>query len=194
MQRQLGRFCVSGWVAFAIFFVLVAGCGDSRSRRKNATTELRRLADDFRANPADLSKLDAIIDVLDHGKYSFDRTYACGELQRLGAIAKPVVPALVRALDCGDGFVEREAPRALGSMGEEARDAVPALIANLKIAKGDAAWFTAEALGNIGEPALIAIPELEIAAVSNDALLADSANEALKRLRDIQKNRDKGTF
>jgi HEAT repeat protein len=194
MQRQLGRFCVSGWVAFAIFFVLVAGCGDSRSRRKSAAAELRHFATDFRANPADLSKLDAIIDVLDHGKYSFDRTYACGELQRLGAIAKPAVPALVRALDCGDGFVEREAPRALGSMGEEARDAVPALIANLKIAKGDAAWFTAEALGNIGEPALIAIPELEIAAVSNDALLADSANEALKRLRDIQKNRDKGTF
>ena len=194
MQRQLGRFCVSGWVAFAIFFVLVAGCGDSRSRRKSAAAELRHFATDFRANPADLSKLDAIIDVLDHGKYSFDRTYACGELQRLGAIAKPAVPALVRALDCGDGFVEREAPRALGSMGEEARDAVPALIANLKIAKGDAAWFTAEALGNIGEPALIAIPELEIAAVSNDALLADSANEALKRLRDIQKNCDKGTF
>jgi len=177
---------ISFCLLIAVCFLMIAGCGDSRSRRKNATSELRRLADDFRANPADVTKLDAIIDVLDHGKYSFDRSYACGELQRLGAIAKPAVPALVRALDCGDRYVEREAPRALGSMGEEARDAVPALVANLRKSKGDASWFSAEALGDIGLPALVAIPELEVAAASNDDFMAESASLALKRLKEIQ--------
>jgi len=186
MQRQLGRFCVSGWVAFAILFVLVAGCGDSRSRRKSAAAELRHFATEFRAHPNNLDLLDKIIDVLESGTYSFDRTYACGELQNLGPLAKPAVPALIRALNCGDFYVEREAPLALAAMGKEARDAVPALIANLKKTDRDAGWFSAQALGDIGEPALTAIPDLEIAAVSDCQLMAESAAAALKRLKELQ--------
>lgn len=177
---------ISCWLLIAVCFLMIAGCGDSRSRRRNAAFELRNLADDFRANPADLTKLDAIIDVLEHGRHTFDRVYACGELQRLGAIAKPAVPALIRALDCGDLCVEREAPRALGSMGESARDAVPALIANLRKSDRDAGWFSADALGDIGAPALVAIPELEVAAASDSKLMADCANLALSRLKGLR--------
>lgn len=180
---------ISCWLLIAVCFPMMAGCGDSVSRRKNVASELRSLADDFRANPADRTKLDAIIDVLDHGTYSFDRVYACSELQRLGAIAKPAVPALVRALDCGNPYLEREAPRALGSMGEEARDAVPALIANLRKSNRDAGWFSADALGDIGLPALIAIPELEVAAASDSEFMAESASLALARLKDADRSR-----
>ena len=176
----------SSWLLIAACFLIVAGCGDSRSRRISAAAELRRFANEFRANSADLTPLNAIINVLEHGEHTFDRVYACGELQRLGSIATPAVPALVRAMDCGDPYLERESPRAIGAIGEGARDAVPALIENLRKEKDDAGWFSAEALGDIGLPAVVAIPELEAAAASNDPMLAESARLALVRLKSIQ--------
>ena len=166
-----------------------AGCGDSVSRRKSAAAELQALSAAFRTNPDDATPLNLIIDVLENGKYRFDRTYACGELRELGPLAKPAVPALVRALNCGDNYVEREAPRSLGAMGEDARDAVPALIEKLRNSNRDSSWFSAEALGAIGEPALVAIPDLEIAASGDSGLLVEYAENALKRLRKIQQLR-----
>ena len=178
------------WVVILALGLTFAGCGDSVSRRKSAAAELQALSATFRANPDDATPLNSIIDVLEHGEYSFDRTYACGELRELGPLAKPAVPALVRALNCGDKYVEREAPRSLGAIGEGARDAVPTLIEKLRMSTRDAGWFSAEALGKIGEPALVAIPELEIAASSGSGLMVEFANNALNRLRRIQQLRD----
>ena len=107
---------------------------------------------------------------------------ACGVLGDLGPLAAPAVPDLIKALNCEDPFVEREAPLALAAIGPAAAPAVPALIAKLKYDDDDAACFSADALGEIGEPALVAIPALEIAAQSKWELMADSANAAIEKL------------
>jgi HEAT repeat protein len=176
------------WFVISVLCLTFAGCGDSISRRESAAATMRGFTAKFRSNPDDVTPLNSIIDVLEHGKYGFDRAYACGELRELGPLAKPAIPALISALNCGDLYVEREAPRSLGAMREQARDAVPALIANLSKTNCDAGWFSAEALGDIGEPALIAIPDLQTAASSDCDLMVESANKALTRLRKIQQS------
>ena len=178
------------WLLIAFVGLLLSGCGDSISRRKSAAEDLRQRAAEFRSNTEDLAPLHSIIDVLENAKYSFDRTYACGVLRELGPLAEPAVPALINALDCGDLYVEREAPRSLGAMRGKARDAVPALIKNLRKTNRDAGWFSAVALGDIGAPALIAIPDLEIAAECDSDLMVESANKALSQLREIQQSRN----
>ena len=170
-------------VLFLLLAVALLGCGDSASRRKQAAAELRMFASQFRADSTEVAPLNAIIEVLENGCYSFDRTYACGVLRELGPDAKPAIPALIKALNCGDIYVEREAPRALGAMGKTAAEAVPELVNNLRKTNRDAGWFSATALGDIGAPALTAIPELEIASQSSAGSMVESAQKALDKLR-----------
>jgi HEAT repeat protein len=101
------------------------------------------------------------------------------------------VPDLIKAINCGDPFREREAPLALAAIGPAAAPAVPALIGKLKEEDYDAAWFSADALGQIGEPALVAIPALEIAAQSKWEPMARHAKAALKKLRKLQNDLNK---
>ena len=181
-------------VALAALLVVV---GLSACRKKGTATErravaahLRDLADTYRKDPKNKKPLNDIIDVL-HGNWSFAATYACGVLRDLGPLAAPAVPDLIKALNCGDPVVEREAPLALAAIGPAAAPAVPVLIAKLKYDYRDSAWFCADALGEIGEPALVAIPALEIAAQSKWELMADSAIAALEKLRKLQDDPNK---
>jgi len=149
--------------------------------RKAISAHLRSLGEAFQADPTDSRPLDKIRTVL-NGEWSFARTYACGVLSELGGLARPAVPDLVRALNCGDGPVEREAARALGDVAIGDPRPVPALMAKLSNEEDDVAWFSAEALGKIGSPAIQAIPALEKASASPNASMRHAAEDALRRL------------
>src|SRR5690606_19589378 len=121
-------------------------------------------------------------------KWSFAKTYACGELMRLGSLARPAVPALIRALDSGDNTVEREVARALGEIAVDMAEPVEPLRKRVREFKNDAAWFACEALGKIGRPALVAIPDLEEAAKSPVDSMSRKARHALLLLRATGQN------
>jgi HEAT repeat protein len=153
--------------------------------RKAVASRLRALADNVRRNPNDTRSLQKIVAVL-NGKWSFARTYACGVLGELGPLAQPAVPDLIRALDSGDRYVEREAARALGEVAIGMHEPVEPLRQKLVCEDIDVGYFSAEALGKIGEPALVALPDLERAAQSRHKSMSYDATEAVDRLRKLQ--------
>jgi HEAT repeat protein len=155
------------------------------SDREAIADHLQELGAQVRRNPTDRRALDELKEILNRGS-SFARTYACGVLRDLGPLATSAIPDLIRALNCGDGYVEREAALALGTVAVGDARPVPALIEKLKQEDDDAAWFSADALGNIGEPALPAIPALERALNSKWDLMASSARHALEKLYKIR--------
>ena len=121
-----------------------------------------------------------------NGTWSFARTCACVAIGDLGPSARGAIPDLIRALNCGNGYVEREAAIALGKVAIGIPDAVQPLMSRLS-ENSEVAYFSAEALGKIGRPAFIAIPALEKAAESqNESMryLATNALISLKKLRD----------
>jgi HEAT repeat protein len=157
---------------------------ETQGDRTRITLRLHELRATFEADPEDERPLKEIVSVL-RGDWSFARTGACVALGDLGPIAAAAIPDLIDALDSGDGYVEREAARALLTVAQNDPRPVPALTRKLQSAYDDAAWFSAEALGNIGRPAVSAIPALEIAAMSRDPALAESASAALAKLRPL---------
>ena len=58
------------------------------------------------------------------------------------------------------------------------------MIDALKVGSGDVACFAAEALGEKGPLAAAALPALEVAATSNDPLVASCARRAIERISD----------
>jgi len=175
-----GVLCVL--LALAVF---VRRHVQTQGDRDRVVAYLRALKADVELHPEKSQSLDKIRAIL-NGRWGFDRMYACGVLGELGPKARPAIPDLIAALNCGDGVVERESARAIGEIALGDPRPVEALIREVKLARGDVSWFSAEALGNIGEPALSAIPVLEKAALSTDDNMVYSAQEALKKLRELQ--------
>jgi HEAT repeat protein len=153
---------------------------------KRVAARLRELRDQVRSDPKNDEALDEIIGTL-NGDWYFSRQYAAGILGELGPLAKRAIPDLVRALNCGEGVVEREAAIALGSVAVGVPDAVEPLRQKMREFKSDAAWFAADSLGDIGQAAVVAIPDLETAARSPVSNMAASANRALAKLRPLQR-------
>lgn len=161
--------------------------GDTPRDREKVADKLAALRQRIEKNPNDKTSLAEIIEYVD-GDWNFAKSYACGQLQRLGPVAADAVPSLIKALGCGDGSTEASAARALGAMGAASKQAVPKLIAKLKIEDEGRSWAAADALGEIGEPALTAIPTLERLTNSKDENMAASAKGALKRLKAIEES------
>ncbi len=116
-----------------------------------------------------------------------ERTLMARSLDRLGAEARALVPALIEVL--GDSPAEGDignppvqAALALGRIGPDARPAIPALI-ELMDREPDAQPYVAEAIGQIGGPeAHAAIPRLERLLSSSDEWCRIRAAQALWRL------------
>jgi HEAT repeat protein len=142
-----------------IGLVLVRQRIETQGDRSRITLRLQELKSTFASDPTDSRALAEITGVLS-GNWSFARTKACTVLRELGPPASAAIPDLITALNCGDGFVEREAARALGSVARNDPRPVPALVEKLQYFERDSGWFAAEALGDIGKPATSAIPEL----------------------------------
>jgi len=167
----------------ALVFCPISGCiFETQGDRTAIVTELNELQTRIEADETDREAMNRIVAIL-NSDWSFARTNACVTLGNLGARAKPAVSDLTNALDCGDGYVEREAALAFGKIGPAAVDAVPAIAVKLSQRKFNTAIFCAEALGNIGEPSEEAIASLELASSSDNKELADAAKDALKRLK-----------
>jgi HEAT repeat protein len=187
MIRVLVSCCIVVVIAVAAiysFSFLSYVIGSIMTRREVA--EIDQLARRFEHNTADTEALDAIREIVRNGD-SFPRTYACVALRRLGKSAGAATPDLIRALQSGDPFVEREAARALGTVAAGREDAVWPLIDKLQYEDDDVGWFAASSLGEIGLAATPAIPFLKQAAKSQNELMAEDATKALlvlKRLRD----------
>ncbi|HTQ37398.1 MAG TPA: HEAT repeat domain-containing protein [Pirellulales bacterium] len=155
------------------------------ARGKREAARMQELRQEFQKNPNNREALDEIVDYL-NGNWAFTRQYAAGTLGQLGPLAKPAVPDLIRALNCGEGVVEREAAIALGTVSVGMPDAVDSLRRKVLESKTDAALFAAESLGEIGKPALVAIPDLEEAAKSPVSALAEDAQKALEKLNAVK--------
>jgi len=175
----------------ALGFALVIGAYiirqnvETSSDRERIAQKLQYLSKAHRDDPEGDRFLKDIITIL-NSRWSFARVYACTELQALGPLAKLAIPDLIRALGCGNPFVEREAARALGTVSVGMDDAVEPLRRKLYAKGSDAAIFAAEALGNIGSPAIRTIPDLEKAAKSSDPSIAYRSQKSLKRLRALE--------
>lgn len=116
---------------------------------------------------------------------------AIDTLGRLGAAAKPSVPALAEALGSDVDGVRERAARALGRLGPSAAEAVDALIKALERGKWNGLrkkteWggvFATWALSRIGPKATPAIPALTTLTESSDRRIKKAASAALKRLQ-----------
>jgi HEAT repeat protein len=183
--------------ARAILIVVVAGAlmllvlfwlnMDTLEKRHYLAEHIQDLKRQVQQDPTNVQALDEITAAL-NGNWAFARTYAAVTLGQLGPLARRATPDLIRSLDSGDDFVEREAARALGEVAVGMPEAVEPLRKKVRQFKNDAAWFAAESLGSIGEPALVAIPDLEEAAKSPVPNMSHLAQRGLAKLRNIQQS------
>ena len=177
----IGLLFVSSLVAGAVY---VRQHIETPGDRRAIAARLRDLGHRYESNPQDVAAHDEIRAVL-NGKWGFAQTYACGVIRELGTKGSAFIPDLIRALNCGDQFTEREAARALGTAAVGDPQPVPALIQKLSEERRDVGWFSAEALGNIGAPAISAIPALKAAASSRSPTMVTKAKSALKKLESV---------
>ena len=187
-MKKMNRIILGITITFAILGLSRWLNMDTIEKRHHIAAHLQELKREFKDDPTNVKPLNEIIGVL-NGSWSFARTYAAGTLREIGPQANRAIPDLIRAMDCGDGFIEREAARALGSVSTGLPDAVEPLrrkVRQFKTKGGDAAWFAADSLGEIGKPAIVAIPDLEEAANSPFEGMAYSAKQALITLKAIQ--------
>ncbi len=159
---------------------------DTATKRKDICRFLNDRAACVNADRSDSRSLEEIIGVL-NGNWSFARTNAAVVLGNLGQKAKPAIPDLIRALNCGDGFVEREAAIALGKVSRGMPDTVDGLSQKLS-SDWDVSIFSAEALGEIGAPAIVAIPALKavVATPGYRRRLAEVASRSIRKLERLQ--------
>lgn len=113
---------------------------------------------------------------------------------RAGAIAvlgrlkdEKALPVLIDALGCENHWVRDEAAIALANYRAKAAPAVPRLIEALSDPTANA--YAAHALGTVGAAASAAVPFLEKAARDGDDELADSASEAIAKIKAAEKRR-----
>ena len=185
-MRSMSKYALGLLVIGCIFMAYRSHMFESnRERARREAARMRELKQEIKKDPSNRAALDEIVDYL-NGNWSFSRTYAAVTLGELGPLAKPAIPDLIRALNCKDYYVEREAARALGTVGVGMPDAVEPLCRKVRESKTDAALFAAESLGEIGKPALVAIPDLEEAAKSPVPPLAEDAKKALTKLNQIK--------
>jgi hypothetical protein len=185
-MRSVNKYVIWCMLAITIFIAYRSHFFESdRARAHREAQRMQELKQEVQKNPNNREALDEIVDYL-NGNWVFSRQYAAGTLRQLGPLAKPAVPDLIRALNCGENVVEREAAIALGAVSVGMPDAVEPLRRKLTEFKRDVAWFAAESLGEIGKPALVAMPDLEEVAKSPVSNMADSAKRALKELDAIK--------
>jgi hypothetical protein len=160
---------------------------ETAGSRKDICRFLDDRAVRIKIDHGDARSLIEIIDVL-NGNWSFARTHAAVTLGDLGDKAKPAIPDLIRALDCGDHFVEREAAIALGKVSRGMPDAVDALSKKLS-SDWDVSIFSAEALGEIGAPAVVALPLLRELAANPGYRpeLGEMASNAIRKLERLRR-------
>lgn len=103
-------------------------------------------------------------------------------LSRLGADAKPTLPALVERLQKGTVLVRDSAALALGKIGPDAKEAVPALTAALKDDEWTVRRQAALALGQIGPAARSAHEALKSLADDSNLRVREAAQIALKAI------------
>lgn len=170
--------------AFLLFFVAVvivcwSRC-DTVGRRKADGERMQEMKREFLAtkDPLVLSRLERIATSDD----SFRRCYALGTIGQIGPAAIGALNTILDALHSRDGFARRAAILALGEVTRGTDVAVVEMIDALKVGSGDVACFAAEALGEKGKLAAAALPALEVAANSNDPLVAPCAKQAIERI------------
>jgi HEAT repeat protein len=127
--------------------------------------------------PSVQTLMPTLLEALKDEKSEVARANACSVIGQFGALGKPGVSALAKALNDKDPAVRAEAAMALGEIGPAARAAIGALLEALKPAEVNFAEpFILTALGKIGEPA---IPALKVALTAKEYRLRRGAAYAL---------------
>jgi HEAT repeat protein/lysophospholipase L1-like esterase len=108
------------------------------------------------------------------------RAGAASVVGRMGAGARPAVPALMAALTDLRTDVRWKSAWALGRIGPDARAAVPGLIALAR--DPDVGWHAIDALGGIGAEARAAVPVLRSALADPSGTVRWRAASALGRI------------
>jgi HEAT repeat protein len=123
------------------------------------------------------SLMPTLLEALKDEKSEVARANACNVIGQFGALGKPGVAALAKALNDKDPTVRVEAAMALGEIGPGAKAAIGALLDTLKPKEINFAEpFVLTALGKIGEPA---VPALKSALTAPEYRLRRGAADAL---------------
>jgi HEAT repeat protein len=123
------------------------------------------------------SLMPMLLEALKDDKSEVARANACNVIGQFGALGKPGVAALAKALNDKDPTVRVEAAMALGEIGPGAKAAIGALLDTLKPKEINFAEpFVLTALGKIGEPA---VPALKSALTAPEYRLRRGAADAL---------------
>jgi HEAT repeat protein len=112
-------------------------------------------------------------------------------LTKIGPAASPAIPQLIAAMQEPENrdivrpflhSVRQQAAMALANFGAASRDAIPALIDALTDSLYGTRFKAAYALGQIGPPATAAREPLLLALHDRNAMVAEEAGKALKRI------------
>ncbi|QDU62385.1 hypothetical protein Pan216_32520 [Planctomycetes bacterium Pan216] len=154
---------------------------DTVARRKQASSRLKALKDEFLANPNKVS-LRTEIEESTRSRYRFERLQALSTLGLLGEHASPSIPILVEALKSRDSFVTDAAARAFLDLGPNAAPAKLELATALRVnVRNSTGLWAAEALGNIGDSSPEILDALKYA-VDADSMTKDKARKAYRRI------------
>jgi HEAT repeat protein len=172
----------------------VGGCRESNAERKTISLHTKELAKIVADDPNSGKGQTALVELIGilNSKWRFARCQACYAMGEIGQLASPALPDLMRAADCGDGFVQEAAVYTLSKIGPSAAPAIDLLEKKLRLAmatssNGLETWHAADALGNIGYSAVKAIPVLEEALQSNDATLVEHVAKSLQTLKQLKR-------
>jgi len=183
-RRPVFKEIVCGLLGLAVFFVLLFSIAqlDSNWKRERLSRELSSLRQQINTK-SDNSEAVEIFSQSLNSAYEFERVRACTLIKEIDFETRDsFLDQLISCLDSGIPAVEREAARAIGSIGPRAWPATDFLTRKLKNSQSDVSWFAAEALGKIGNRASSALPELEQAAACNNSNLRYFAKRAIDNI------------